>query len=49
MIADDDIPALEALKDIRCEYTDDMSGFKLIFVFGENEYFSNTVFFFFID
>ena len=45
MIADEDTPALECLKDIRCEYNDDMSGFKLIFVFGENEFFANTVWF----
>lgn len=41
LITDDDATALGALRDIKCEYNEDMSGFKLIFVFAENEYFSN--------
>jgi len=41
LITDEDVTALESLKDIKCEYNDDMSGFKLIFEFAENEYFTN--------
>ena len=43
LITDDDAVALKALRDIKVEYNVDMSGFKLIFVFAENEYFSNKV------
>jgi nucleosome assembly protein 1-like 1 len=40
MITDRDEPALKALTDIRMEYLD-RPGFRLIFEFAENEYFSN--------
>lgn len=40
-ITDEDQAALEFLKDIRCEYNEDMSGFKLVFVFDENPFFTN--------
>lgn len=41
LITDDDATALTFLRDIKCEYNDDMSGFKLTFVFAQNPYFSN--------
>eukprot|EP01042_Synura_sphagnicola_P006039 gene6039-7707_t len=41
LITPEDIPALEALTDIRCEYNDDMTGFALIFTFAENAFFNN--------
>ena len=40
MITDRDEPALKALTDIRMEYLD-RPGFRLIFEFAENEYFTN--------
>ena len=40
MITDRDEPALKSLTDIQMEYLD-RPGFRLIFVFGENEYFTN--------
>lgn len=38
-----DGPALESLTDIKLEYTDDYSGFKLSFHFAPNEYFTNEI------
>ena len=38
-----DGPALESLTDIKLEYTDDYSGFKLSFHFAPNDFFSNEV------
>lgn len=42
-LAEDDLGALEALTDITCEYNDDYSGFKLVFSFRENDFFTNKV------
>lgn len=38
-----DIPALDALNDIVCEYKKDYTAFVLQFHFDENEYFYNKV------
>ena len=43
LVAAEDCPALEALQDIRCEHNEDWTGFKLIFAFSENDYFTNKV------
>lgn len=42
LVTEHDLDALEFLSDISVEYTDDYSGFKLIFKFRENDFFSNT-------
>lgn len=42
-ITQEDIPALEFLTDIKVEYNEAYSAFKLIFYFAENPYFSNAV------
>ena len=43
LIAAEDCPALEALQDVQCEYNEDWTGFKLLFTFGDNDYFTNKV------
>lgn len=43
LVAAEDCPALEALCDIQCEYNEDWTGFKLIFSFSENDFFTNKV------
>lgn len=42
LVTEEDIPALEALVDIKVDHTVDWNGFKLTFVFKENEFFTNT-------
>jgi nucleosome assembly protein 1-like 1 len=42
IIMDNDEPALRHLVDIRMEYLD-KPGFRLIFEFSENEFFTNTI------
>jgi nucleosome assembly protein 1-like 1 len=42
LIQEDDVPALEALSDIKCTYDEKYTEFTLTFFFTENEYFSNT-------
>lgn len=41
LLGEHDGPALEALTDIKLEYTEDYSGFKLTFFFAPNDYFTN--------
>jgi hypothetical protein len=43
IITEEDIPALEALADIKCEYNEDYTSFTLLFYFNENPFFSNQV------
>lgn len=43
LIAEEDVPALEALTSITCSYDESFSSFTLKFTFAENEYFTNTV------
>jgi hypothetical protein len=40
-ITNEDVPALKTLDDISYEKCDDINSFKIIFTFGENEFFSN--------
>eukprot|EP00602_Paraphysomonas_sp_CaronLab_P006793 CAMPEP_0185017852 /NCGR_PEP_ID=MMETSP1103-20130426/728_1 /TAXON_ID=36769 /ORGANISM="Paraphysomonas bandaiensis, Strain Caron Lab Isolate" /LENGTH=367 /DNA_ID=CAMNT_0027547445 /DNA_START=58 /DNA_END=1161 /DNA_ORIENTATION=+ len=42
LISEEDHPALACLVDIRCEYNEDYSGFKLRFSFIDNDFFTNT-------
>lgn len=41
-VTDADEAALKALRDVRLSYIDDKPGFKLHFIFGPNDYFSDT-------
>lgn len=41
LICEDDVPALEALTGIKCDYDADFTAFTLTFSFAENEYFTN--------
>jgi len=43
LLLKDDEEALSFLQDIRVEYLDSNPGFRLVFEFGENDYFSNRV------
>jgi len=43
LIAEHDVPALEALNNITVDYAEDFSAFTLNFHFNENEFFTNTV------
>lgn len=43
IVAMEDMPAMEALTDIKCTYNEDYTSFTLIFHFAENEFFSNEV------
>ena len=43
IIAEQDIPALSFLQDIRCDYNDSYTTFTLSFEFKENPFFTNTV------
>ncbi len=43
LINENDIEALSTLEDIRTMHLKDNAGFKLEFVFGPNEFFSNTI------
>lgn len=43
LLGEQDGPALEALTDIKLEYTEDYSGFKLSFHFAPNDYFTNEI------
>ncbi len=44
LVSEEDMPALEAITDITCEYNDDWSGFTLTFKFADNKYFTNKVY-----
>eukprot|EP01040_Poterioochromonas_malhamensis_P010337 gene10338-11244_t len=43
LIAEEDVPALEALTNITVDYAEDFSAFILNFHFNENDFFTNTV------
>ena len=43
IVTEEDVPALEALTDVQCEYNEDYTSFKLTFYFDENEFFENEV------
>ena len=43
IVTEEDVPALEALSDVQCEYNEDYTSFKLTFYFEENEFFENQV------
>jgi hypothetical protein len=43
LITEEDVPALESLVDIGCEYDDEFTSFKLSFYFKENEFFTNKI------
>lgn len=43
LLGEGDGPALEALTDVKLEYSEDYSGFKLSFHFAPNEFFTNEV------
>lgn len=43
LIAEEDVPALEALTNITVDYAEDFSAFTLNFHFNENDFFTNTV------
>lgn len=41
LLTESDIPALQSLQDIKVAYNEDWTGFKLTFIFGDNEFFTN--------
>lgn len=43
LITEEDVPAMEALADIKCEYSEDYTSFTLTFCFKPNDYFNNAV------
>ncbi len=43
LISEEDVPALEALTSITCDYDESFSKFTLSFTFAENEFFTNKV------
>jgi nucleosome assembly protein 1-like 1 len=43
LLGEQDGPALQALTDIKLEYADDYSSFKLLFHFAPNDYFTNEI------
>jgi Nucleosome assembly protein (NAP) len=43
IITQEDIPALESITNITCDYNEDYTSFTLSFYFAENEFFTNTL------
>lgn len=43
LVTEEDVPALNALTNVTCEYADDFKTFTLRFEFDENDYFTNKV------
>ena len=43
IVSMEDMPAMEAITDIKCTYNEDYTSFTLTFHFAENEYFTNQV------
>jgi nucleosome assembly protein 1-like 1 len=43
LITEEDVPAIEHLTDITCDYDETFTSFTLTFHFSENEFFSNSV------